>query len=471
MNPVSSSASCSCVAWLSEQVASAQDFVMHVVSHTMSLYYLVTDADLKRKQIRHLNAAIFELSKQEELSFAACEALEECIPGYEPPHYPVEGEGIRSKEEVLLSQQGLLGVNERFNQTRNQLLTALKTARVSRLFSSKEDRLEDLVSTKSELLRLHDIRRSQFVPGKRPNANVLLELREANPEWQKPNSAMKNIPPYLFYYSHPKDSTKDSHEISPSPDGSKELWCNGNSKWYRVLRFISDTKLKPLHTMSSDALKTLSITLFATFDGQKESIKRLDDVPLFKHSSKFSTLAAQYKQQGLHDGAHLLQSLDRKESRWNEFDKAVPYVTTEEWNVLKEVAYVAPFPIDESIDAFFHRLKDHLCNEKLHPFQVAAFIHFGLTSIRPFPHSNGRMARLFMNIYLMQKGYLPLVVTQEAAYLALFQSPNYERAFGDYLDNFQKKYMEFKLPTELHVAEWKPADAEHKQEPYVVIDG
>lgn len=46
---------------------------------------------------------------------------------------------------------------------------------------------------------------------------------------------------------------------------------------------------------------------------------------------------------------------------------------------------------------------------KLHPVELAALAHHKLVHIHPFTDGNGRTARLFMNLILMQKGY-PLVV-------------------------------------------------------------
>lgn len=49
-------------------------------------------------------------------------------------------------------------------------------------------------------------------------------------------------------------------------------------------------------------------------------------------------------------------------------------------------------------------------NQKLlHPVELAALLHHKLVHIHPFFDGNGRTARLFMNLSLMQKGY-PLVV-------------------------------------------------------------
>jgi Fic family protein len=46
---------------------------------------------------------------------------------------------------------------------------------------------------------------------------------------------------------------------------------------------------------------------------------------------------------------------------------------------------------------------------KMHPVELAALAHHRLVHIHPFTDGNGRTARLFMNLTLMQKGY-PMVI-------------------------------------------------------------
>ncbi len=48
-------------------------------------------------------------------------------------------------------------------------------------------------------------------------------------------------------------------------------------------------------------------------------------------------------------------------------------------------------------------------SDKLHPVELAAQAHHKLVHIHPFTDGNGRTARLFMNLILLQKGY-PLVI-------------------------------------------------------------
>lgn len=48
-------------------------------------------------------------------------------------------------------------------------------------------------------------------------------------------------------------------------------------------------------------------------------------------------------------------------------------------------------------------------NANLHPVELAALVHHKLVHIHPFTDGNGRTARLFMNLILMQRGY-PLAI-------------------------------------------------------------
>ena len=48
--------------------------------------------------------------------------------------------------------------------------------------------------------------------------------------------------------------------------------------------------------------------------------------------------------------------------------------------------------------------------KKMHPVQMAALAHHKLVHIHPFTDGNGRTARLFMNLILMQKGYPTVII-------------------------------------------------------------
>jgi len=50
---------------------------------------------------------------------------------------------------------------------------------------------------------------------------------------------------------------------------------------------------------------------------------------------------------------------------------------------------------------------------KLHPIKMATFIHFKLVAIHPFLDGNGRVARLVTNLYIISKGYSPIILKKE----------------------------------------------------------
>jgi hypothetical protein len=64
-----------------------------------------------------------------------------------------------------------------------------------------------------------------------------------------------------------------------------------------------------------------------------------------------------------------------------------------------------------------------------HPLKAAGLIHHEFVAIHPFDDGNGRMARLLMNLVLMQEGYPPVVIKineREAYFGALAQADKNE---------------------------------------------
>jgi len=75
-----------------------------------------------------------------------------------------------------------------------------------------------------------------------------------------------------------------------------------------------------------------------------------------------------------------------------------------------------------------------------HPVVVAALAHYKLVTIHPFVDGNGRVARLLMNLLLLQSGY-PLAIIkkeQRAQYIAAIEqarsSDNYEAFYAVIID-------------------------------------
>ncbi len=52
-------------------------------------------------------------------------------------------------------------------------------------------------------------------------------------------------------------------------------------------------------------------------------------------------------------------------------------------------------------------------HKQLHPVELASEIHHRLVAIHPFADGNGRVARLVMNLILMQADYVPAIIRDE----------------------------------------------------------
>ncbi|MEI7597229.1 MAG: Fic family protein [Bacteroidota bacterium] len=84
---------------------------------------------------------------------------------------------------------------------------------------------------------------------------------------------------------------------------------------------------------------------------------------------------------------------------------------------------------------------------KIHPLITASLFHYKFISIHPFDDGNGRLARILMNLILMQKGYPPVIIKTE-------KKEDYYRALqaadgGD--ENFFSEYIGEQLITSLEL--------------------
>ncbi len=80
-----------------------------------------------------------------------------------------------------------------------------------------------------------------------------------------------------------------------------------------------------------------------------------------------------------------------------------------------------PIQMRELIEWYRHTKKEHT----VHPVVLASLFHHRFVAIHPFDDGNGRMARLLMNLTLMQAGYPPVIIRQEDRhnyYLSLGQA-------------------------------------------------
>ena len=68
----------------------------------------------------------------------------------------------------------------------------------------------------------------------------------------------------------------------------------------------------------------------------------------------------------------------------------------------------SPEKVPELMDDFIDRVKD--LEKKNHPVEYSALVHKEIAFIHPFIDGNGRVARLLMNLILLQKGYCIAII-------------------------------------------------------------
>ena len=94
----------------------------------------------------------------------------------------------------------------------------------------------------------------------------------------------------------------------------------------------------------------------------------------------------------------------------------------------------APEKVSEDMDMLFEWVQRD--REKYHPVEFAALLHERLVFIHPFKDGNGRVARLLMNLALIQDGYLPAVIPPmlRADYISLLEKAHRdERDFIEFI--------------------------------------
>lgn len=94
----------------------------------------------------------------------------------------------------------------------------------------------------------------------------------------------------------------------------------------------------------------------------------------------------------------------------------------------------APEKVSEDMDMLFEWVQRD--RGKYHPVEFAALLHERLVFIHPFKDGNGRVARLLMNLALIQDGYLPAVIPPilRADYISLLEKAHKdERDFIEFI--------------------------------------
>ncbi|MEP1096901.1 MAG: Fic family protein [Cyclobacteriaceae bacterium] len=92
---------------------------------------------------------------------------------------------------------------------------------------------------------------------------------------------------------------------------------------------------------------------------------------------------------------------------------------------IKESDHVPPHfnDVEPYVDEMFQWMNRN--NHKYDPLLMGAILHHWLTWIHPFSDGNGRVSRLFLNFFLLQKGYPEVVIkisTRDGYYNALIEA-------------------------------------------------
>lgn len=75
--------------------------------------------------------------------------------------------------------------------------------------------------------------------------------------------------------------------------------------------------------------------------------------------------------------------------------------------------FASPEETPAKMEELMKWYNENLNNDETHPVLFATEFHYKFIRIHPFDDGNGRMARLLMNLILMQKGYPPAIIKSE----------------------------------------------------------
>lgn len=262
---------------------------------------------------------------------------------------------------------------------------------------------------------------------------TILEIR---PHFNRTFSTFfKNTPVEKFYSFRPHSQLeKKLTDI----DRTKEEIVLKRKHTNGGLQRAIQKKLKYLWTYNSNALEgsrlSLGDTIFYIEEGLTVSGKPLKDfLDAENHVEAINYLDTVVTQKIPID-AHLLRSLN------SILCKRIEYVQAydKDRNPIKKPLIAGKFKTEENYviqpDGSIHEyVPSHLVSDQvhdlclwieenpdqLHPISVASIAHYNMVRIHPFQDGNGRVARLLMNIILLQKSYIPAVIDTEkrATYL------------------------------------------------------
>lgn len=120
-----------------------------------------------------------------------------------------------------------------------------------------------------------------------------------------------------------------------------------------------------------------------------------------------------------------------------------------------DINFPAPEELDRKMKEFIKNLSD--LKQRLHPVEYAAMVHALFVNIHPFIDGNGRVARLLMNLALLQAGYnitiIPPVVRTD--YIRALQKSNHNdfKPFINFISEMVYESQKEYLKTVKHLAD------------------
>lgn len=310
----------------------------------------------------------------------------------------------------------------------------------------------EFITLKTTYFKMKDIyKMSKFTEETIPNPPVELSLTPLSefqhqianlqlaviPEWQLTELAkgtpIMQFPEQLYDFDHPYDS-------------NEQFRSKAGPKWQHTLRTI-EKRLLPisLNKIPSDELykiiTDIHILLVGNADKPRNEFIFVCDPRKFELSyesiEKYFESIKNYLLK-LENGELLhkrISRLEQKILRWQSIENASPYITPKEWDAMQKAVFlpVAPVGLEEKAKIFLEHASELINAEEYHPYQIAAFLHYGLANLHLFTDTNGRLARTVANIYLMQNGFEPFFVAEDAEYTELYQKKTYDVHFCHYL--------------------------------------
>ncbi len=296
---------------------------------------------------------------------------------------------------------------------------------------------EKLIDAKTKYLKMRDIAKfnkhqGQGIPN--PSTEIPLSSKESIkalelPAAQKP---LTEVPQYLFKYHHPSDSAEES--------------CLGylgmssqDPKWKNTLDYVNQNVLqKPLQKLTREELFKLITTLHSLIINEEEPVRNRFSMVINPDICEANFPSMKEHLKTLENGEVLVKRLNRLEqkvNRWSSFEEAAPYITPKEWETFSKVVFLPPSPngLQDKTNDFLQKAIEVMNNPDYHPYQVAAYLHQGLTVLHLFKDGNGRLSRLMANIYLMQNGFKPFYVVSDRVYTAINHENVYDVAFCQFL--------------------------------------